>query len=49
MDAQPKIGGRACWRVPEIVHPRNSPMLDQNSSAACMERHPVAFTVPIER
>ena len=24
-------------------------MLDQNSSAACMERHPVAFTVPIER
>ena len=24
-------------------------MLDQNSSAACMERHPVAFTVPLER
>ena len=24
-------------------------MLDQNSSAACMERHPVAFAVPIER
>ena len=23
-------------------------MLDQNSSAACMERHPVAFAVPIE-
>ena len=30
------------WRI-------GSYMLDQNSSAACMERHPVAFTVPIER